>query len=600
MNDVVRKIISLVQGRDRWWLYVVAVVTVLRSLVEVAGVASIMPFLSIVSDPETIHTNTYLSWGYESLGFESNRQFLIAAGLGVLFLLVFNNAFAAFALWVRQRFVARMRHGFSKRLLCRYLNQPYVFFLGRNSADLNKNILSEADSAVIVLGSLLEIGAGAIVTLAILGLLFTVEWKLSLIVVVTLSLAYALVWVFVRNRLSVIGEDRFAANQERYKISGEAFGGIKEVKLMGREGYYERAFQEPSWRFNQNSATSIIISMVPKYALEAIAFGGILVIILYYLALGQGVQAILPIAGLFAFAGYRMMPAVQGVYSSVSEARFNIPALNAVYEDIEKLDQWVSAGTDQSQVNSIHVNEFFALEDVTFVYPGTNEPALRNVSLRVPLGSSVGVVGATGSGKTTMIDVLLGLLRPDQGLLVVDDRPIDEDLLSAWQAQLGYVPQDIYLTDNTIRRNIAFGISDKEIDEASVRRAATVANIADFIEQDLPEGYDTMVGERGVRLSGGQRQRIGIARALYRDPAVLIFDEATSDLDNATEQAIVAAIDRIGSDKTIVQIAHRLTTVKDCDMIYMLEKGCVVDRGTYGELIQSSELFREMAQTGTA
>ena len=596
MKDVVHKVLRLVQGRDRWWLYVVAVTTVVRSLVEVAGVASIMPFLSIVSDPETIHTNTYLSWIYEAFGFSSDRQFLLAVGFGVLFLLIFNNAFAAFALWLRQRFTARLKHGFSKRLLDRYLKRPYVFFLGRNSADLNKNILSEANSAVEVLSAMLEIGARTIVALAILGLLFVVDWKLSLIVVVTLSVAYAVVWMFVRHRLSVIGEDRFAANQERYQISGEAFGGIKEVKLMGREDYYTNAFQEPSRRFNRHQATSSIISLVPKYALEAIAFGGILLIILYYLALGQGVQSILPIAGLFAFAGYRMMPALQSIYSSISKVRYNLPALDAVYEDLEQISR-SSPGGEHSKVEPIPVRELFALQDVTFTYPGAAEPALRNVSLNVPVGHSIGLVGATGSGKTTTIDILLGLLRPDQGALVVDGRPIDDDRLPAWQAQLGYVPQDIYLTDDTIRRNIAFGVPDDEIDETSVRKAAAIANIADFIEQELPEEYDTEVGERGVRLSGGQRQRIGIARALYRDPAVLIFDEATSDLDNATERAIVEAIDRVSSDKTIVQIAHRLTTVEDCDTIYVLEQGRVVGQGTYTELLRTNEKFREMAQT---
>lgn len=596
MRDALRKILDLVQGRDRFWLYVVAVVTVGRALIEVAGVASIMPFLDIVSNPDRIHENTYLAWAYDALGFTSDRRFLLSVGFGVLGLLVFNNGFAAFALWVRQRFIARLRFGMAKRLLATYLSKPYAFFLGHNSAALNKNILSEADEAVGVLGALLDLVARGMVTVAVLGLLFAVDWKLASLVVVGLSVAYGIVWAFVRHRLSVIGRERFEANQARYQITGEAFGGIKAVKLMGREGYYEDAFTGPAWKFERHRVSSQIIAQMPKYALEAVAFGGILLIVLYYLALGRNMQAILPIVGLYAFAGYRMMPALQAMFQGVSNLRFRLPALEAIYEDLMQKKGRRNEAKPPADPVPLTVREAFALRDVTFTYPGADAPALRDVSLRVPVGHSVGLVGATGSGKTTTVDVILGLLRPQQGALTVDGRSVTDAMLPAWQAQLGYVPQSIYLADDTIRRNIAFGLSDETIDEAVVRRAATIANIADFIEQDLPEGYDTTVGERGVRLSGGQRQRIGIARALYHDPDVLIFDEATSDLDNATERAIVEAIDRVSSDKTIVQIAHRLTTVEGCDTIYVLDQGRVVAEGTYAELIHTSATFREMAQ----
>lgn len=594
MTDLFGKVPLLVRGRERWQLYGVIAATIVRSIIEVAGVASVMPFLSIVSDPETIQTNEYLNWAYETFAFTSTESFLFAVGLGVLFLLLFNNGFAIFTLWLRFRFILQLKYSLSRRLLNRYLGKSYVFFLNQNSSALNKNILTEADQAGGVLLSMLEIMARAVVTLFILGLLLFVNVRLALVVFAVLGVAYGLVWIFVRRKLRVISDERFEANRKRFKVSSEAFDSIKIAKLMRREEFFLHRFDPPARRYAQHQATSQIISQTPKFVLEGIAFGGILVMVLYLLGTGAALKETIPLIGLYAFAGYRLMPALQAIYSHISSVRFGIPSINVVYEDLNAPSQDVE--TRSTPDPPLPVEEEFGLENVTFAYPDTDEPAVQDVTTRIPVGSSVGFVGPTGAGKTTVIDLILGLLRPDEGHLVVDGKEVDDEILPRWQSQIGYVPQDITLSDDTIRRNIAFGLPGDQIDEEAVRRAARLADIASFIEDSLADGYETTVGERGVRLSGGQRQRIGIARALYHEPKVLIFDEATSDLDNATEQAIVDAIDRLRSDSTIIQIAHRLETVRDSDVIFMVQDGRIAARGTFDELIESNRQFRELAQ----
>ncbi|MDY0392062.1 MAG: ABC transporter ATP-binding protein [Candidatus Bipolaricaulis sp.] len=568
-----------------------------RALLEVVGVASILPFFSVVGNPDLVYTNSTLNWLYVSLGFRSVNRFLLFLGFVVLVVLVGSNAFAAAVDWGLQRFSWMRNHSLSRRLLGAYLAKPYVFFLGQNSATLERNVLAETQHVVQgMIIPALQLLASIAVVACLLGFLIAIDPVLAGLAILAVGGAYGAIYLVVRRKLRQLGQVRVEANRERFKIVGEAFGAIKLLKLVGRERQVLNAYSPASYRFSSAVATSEIISRVPRYALEVVAFGGLLVVVLYLLATRQDLGSILPLMGVYGFAGYRLLPAVQNVFAGVTQLRFSQAALEAIHSDL------AATAAEPHPISlvgePIRIREKVELRNVTFRYPGEREPVIHDVSLTVHAGASIALVGRTGAGKTTVADLILGLLRPDEGGLYVDDQEITDELLPRWQRNLGYVPQEIYLTDDTVAANIAFGVAKEEIDMAAVERAARIANIHEFIVSELPAGYDTMVGERGVRLSGGERQRIGIARALYHDPQVLVLDEATSALDGATETAVFQAIANVARAKTLIIVAHRLATVKECDVVYLVEGGRIVEQGTYTELMERSARFREMAKVG--
>ncbi|MFZ3136140.1 MAG: ATP-binding cassette domain-containing protein, partial [Thermodesulfovibrionales bacterium] len=335
----------------------------------------------------------------------------------------------------------------------------------------------------------------------------------------------------------------------------------------------------------------------PRYIMEVVAIGGIISVVLYLLASDRGFQDALPIIGLFAFAAYRIMPALQNIFASLTTLRFYVHALDVLYEDMYFFEhKSYTAAYSKKKFSPLNLQKELKLEEITFSYPGTRKPVIDNLNIKIDSNTSVAFVGKTGVGKTTIADIVLGLLRPNSGRMLVDGVEITDDNLPGWQKNLGYIPQDIYLLDDTVTRNIAFGVPDEEIDMNIVKSVAQIANIHNFVTEELPNRYQTVVGERGVRLSGGQRQRIGIARALYHNPGVLVLDEATSALDGATEKEVFEAINNIAKTKTLIIIAHRLTTVKDCDVIYVLKDGKIVGQGKYEELMESNIEFRKMAK----
>jgi ABC-type multidrug transport system fused ATPase/permease subunit len=386
------------------------------------------------------------------------------------------------------------------------------------------------------------------------------------------------------------------ANQDRFTAISEAFGASKVVKVRGLEQAYTNRFSAPAQAYARHQATAQVISQLPRFALEAIAFGGMLLVVLYLMAQSGSIAKALPIITVYAFAGYRLIPALQQIYGAVTQLRFAGPALDSLHADLLSLKP---AHPNPSQ-DTIRLNQAIVLKGIQFRYPNAPHLALKNLCLSIPAKSTVGFVGATGSGKTTTVDLILGLLEAQEGKLEVDGNAITEHNKRAWQRTIGYVPQHIYLADATVEANIAFGLEAQDINQAAVERAAKIANLHNFVHNELPQQYQTTVGERGVRLSGGQRQRIGIARALYHNPKVLILDEATSALDNLTEQAVMEAVNNLGHEITIILIAHRLSTVKACEIIFLLDKGVLQAQGSFDELMQSNELFRAMAMATTS
>jgi len=594
---MIKKIFKLLTNQERRRLYMLFGAMIISGVIEVAGVASILPFLSLITNPGLIQSNNILKWLYSSLNFSSNNRFLILIGAIVLVILIISNILALLMRWALTRFSSMRTYTISRNLLINYLYQPYMFFLNHNSSTLGKDILSEVERAVVgVILPLLDIFSRGIVALFIITMLLAVNPLLALSLIVVLGSAYLLVYKLIKQKLSNIGKKSYDANTERYKVLNEAFGDIRLIKLRGCENYFVNSYSKPSIEMAKYNTTNIIISQTPRYIMEIIAFGGIIIVVLYLLASGRGFQEFLPLIGLYAFATFRLLPSMQAIFASATQIRFATKSIDSLYETMCSFNnEQNQSATDKEKIERLLLKKEFRLESVNFSYPKTNEPVIKGLNLKVAVNSSVALVGVTGAGKTTIANIILGLLKPDMGRILVDGIEITDENLSNWQRNLGYIPQDIYLQDDTVARNIAFGIPDNRIDLNLVVHVAKIANIHNFIVEELVDGYQTIVGERGVRLSGGQRQRIGIARALYNDPGILVLDEATSALDGATEKDVFTAIQNVAKTKTLIIIAHRLTTIKECDAIYVLKNGSITGIGKYDELIETNENFRKIA-----
>jgi len=596
MIDTLHKLNSLMSSGERRRAVLVFLLMLGMALLEMMGVASIMPFVSVLANPQVIETNRYLAFVYDRLGFTSSNSFLFFLGVVVLVLFISSLSFKALTTYAIQRFSNMRLHFMACRLLRAYLRQPYVFFLGRNTADLGKSILTEVGQVISgVLIPAMKVVCGMVVAFAILSLLLLIKPLFSLGVAAVLGGAYAVIYFLIRRLLKRIGEDRVRANKQRFVLASEALSGIKELRMLGREEAYLNRFRDPSERFARHQATCKVIGELPFLAIQAVAFGGVLVVVLYLIGLYGSVEGALPLIALYAFAGYRLLPAFQDIFKNLSEMRFSLPALEALYDDLTLKENKV---TLKKSPEPLRLRESIKLENVSYRYPCAETNALSEISLTIRTGSNVAFVGSTGAGKSTAVDIILGLLEPTCGRVLVDNQTLEGDQISAWQCTLGYVPQSIYLADDTVAANIAFGVPKEHIDIQAVERAARAAHIDKFIMQELPHGYETMVGERGIRLSGGERQRLAIARALYHDPDVVVFDEATNALDNVTENIVMEAITELHGRKTVILIAHRLSTVHNCDNIFLLERGRLIETGTYHELISSSSGFRRMVKGG--
>ena len=426
------------------------------------------------------------------------------------------------------------------------------------------------------------------IAIALIILLILVDPKLALIVGFSLGGAYSLIFYFVRSYLNRIGKERLNSNELRFTSVSEAFGAVKEVKVSGLEQTYIKRFSDSARSYARTVASLQSTSQLPRYILEAIAFGGIMLVILHLMVQTGSFNNALPVISLYAFAGYRLMPALQLIYSALTQLTYVGPSLDKLYEDFKKIKP-LNSNQDQGVIS---LNSTIVLKNIHYNYPNTSRVSLKNINLSIPAQSTVGFVGATGSGKTTTADIILGLLGAQKGTLEIDGQIITKQNSRAWQRKIGYVPQFIYLADDTIAANIAFGVDHKEINQEAIERASKIADLHNFVINELPNQYQTSVGERGVRLSGGQRQRIGIARALYHKPQLLVLDEATSALDNLTEKVVMEAVNNLSKDMTIIIIAHRLTSVKKCDKIFLLEKGELISEGNFEELVKANDNFR--------
>jgi ABC-type bacteriocin/lantibiotic exporter with double-glycine peptidase domain len=562
------------------------------AFIEIAGLASIIPFMAILSDPNVIENNSKLNIVYQfsrDFGIENEKQFLFLSGLLVFLLLVISLIIKAFATYLQVNFSSTAKFNLEKRLVTSYLSQSYVWFLDRHSADLGKNILGEVGTVIKGgVQSMINLITRSVVAIAVLILLLIVDTQLTLIVSFMLGLTYLVIFTLTRSFLKYIGNERFKANRWRFTIVSEAFGAVKEIKLGGFEKNYVDRFSEPAKKLAKYEAIFGVLSQLPRFAIEAVAFGGMLLITLYLMARSNNFVNIVPTIALYTFAGYRLLPLLQGIFDSLNNLRYSKASIDSLHDDLKRLQ--TSDLSNNKKV--LKLKKEINLNNISFSYPNSSLLNLKNINLKIPTGSNIGIVGITGSGKSTLIDVILGLHKPKNGSLEVDDEKIDNLNRRSWQQSIGYVPQQIFLFDDTIASNIAFGVDSKSIDQSAIEKAAKIANIHEFIVNDLPLKYNTLIGERGIRLSGGQRQRLGIARALYHNPKVLILDEATNALDIRTEQLVIEEIKKLREDRTMIMITHRLNSIKDCDKIIVIDKGEIKQEGKFEELKNLSNYFK--------
>jgi ABC-type bacteriocin/lantibiotic exporter with double-glycine peptidase domain len=578
---------------------------------DLISVGSLGPFMAVVVDPGNIQRQWILRFFYQAGGFRSERTFLVFLGIAVFVFVVVAVVFKMSAQYAIYRFTANRQYTLGLRLFKQYLYQPYQFFLNHNTSELAKNILGEVDTVIsgVLLPAMQSLVHG-LITIVLLVFIIIMNPLLTIAALGLFGAVYSFLYRFMRSKLARYGKDARDANTVRYKTSAEAFGGIKDVKILGKEPFFVAAYGSETRKLASASAASQILYMLPAQAMQSLAIGFTIAMVIVLLSFGESFAQIVPTLAVYAFAILRIVPGFQSAFQNGSQIRFYAHIVDGLYRDLTTLSPPSGAtGLPEREhtIAPVPIDHSVNLDQIEFTYPGSARPVLRGISLKIPKNTALGLVGATGCGKTTLVDIIMGLLEPDAGAVMADNTPVitpplreagdqSRETMTRWQRNFGYVPQQIFLSDDTIAANIAFGIPEDMRDMAAIERAARAANLHEFIAQELPNSYDTIIGERGIRLSGGQRQRVGIARSLYHDPNILVMDEATSALDSVTEDAVMDAIHNLMHSKTIIIIAHRISTVRECDTICLMEKGRIIARGAYDELLETNSHFRAMAK----
>jgi ATP-binding cassette, subfamily B, bacterial PglK len=597
MFKLIKQLLTLITLSQRKRFYTLQILVVLMTFMEIVGLASIIPFMALVGDMSQLQHDTIIAQVYQVSGITSESQFVLLLGVGVLVMLFISTIVSTLTIWRLSMFASGIGAEISARLYAYYLKQGWLFHASGSSAQLTKKIATESarvSSGIIM--PLMQMNARIVLALFISLSIFVYDPKVATIGLAVFAIAYFILFKIVRVRLQRNGRTISQVNEQRFRLMSEGFGGIKDVLLLGRDNDFIKHFNQTSYTLAYSQGTNAALTQVPRYFMELIAFGSIITLILYLIANQDGnFGMILPILSVYALATLKLLPAFQQIYTSIATIKGNIAAFESIQQDLINSRQ-AQLETPKPEKSYLRPKQQISLENVTFTYPGKEKSTLSQLNMSIPVNSVIGIVGPSGSGKSTLIDILLGLIEPQQGHLKIDSTIINDQNRRPWQNTIGFVAQSIFLSEGTIAENVTFGIPQDQIDLKKVQQALKLAHLTELL-QSLEQGIHTKVGERGMQLSGGQRQRIAIARALYHEAEVLVFDEATSSLDGITEKMIMEAIHDFSGQKTIIMITHRLKTVQKCDQIFFIDKGQVVDQGTYQELIETNEHFKNMTMS---
>ena len=575
---MLNKLRYIFSHKEKVQLVGILVVVVIGSFMELLGVSVFMPFIQILLDPESIQTNELLNYFYTMFGFTTVEGYLSAIAIMICFVYLFKNIYLTYMQNTMLSFSYKTRMNLATRLLTTYMSQPYTFHLGKNIAELQRNLQYDTNQFMLLVNATLQLLAECAV-IGCLGIyLFHTSHSITIVIMVLLAICVGLFFIISKKVSTRLGRENEENNARLYQWINQSLGGIKEVKVLNREGFFVNSYKRVYKRLIKGAKNNEILAAVPKYIVETVCMIGMLIAIIIKMYYGRNdFQAFVVQLSAFAVAAFRLLPSVGKVNAYINNIMYSKSSLDLIYRDLKEIENCEMLDFKEGkEVTKWSLKDKIELKDIAYHYPDSEKLVLLEVSFTINRGETIALIGSSGAGKTTLADILLGLLQPVKGAIYVDGKNI-YDNMDAWHRMLGYIPQSIYLSDDTIRNNIAFGIRAEDIDDAAINEALRKAQLYDFV-QTLDKGLDTFVGDRGVRLSGGQRQRIGIARALYYNPEILILDEATSALDNETETAVMEAIESLKGMKTMVIIAHRLTTLRNADVIYEVGDGSISKR----------------------
>ena len=574
---------------------VLGILMLMGGALESAGVGLVFPLLAMITRPEMVHQNETIRALHVAIGEPSVDMFLIVLCAGLLAVIVLKNIFSAYLVNAQARFVWQSRRRLSSYLFRRYVRSDLPFHLNTHSSEITRGLIVSVNQIFgKFLMPLLLLATEGLVVLFVIAVLLVVDLLVTVVALVVLGTTVGAFYMVSRRRIAFWGEEVHATSGRLLRTIGQSLGGIKELKVFRKEAYFEGLFSEA---INANSRAMQhyqAVTQYPRLMLETIAAGSILITVAVVVASGNRAGDVIPLVGLFGVAAIRLMPSLNRIIAQVASIRFVLPSIGQVLDDIQATEGSASGEAAIDEPPALLLEREVVFDNVTFAYAAGSEPVLQNVSLRIPCGTSVALVGRTGAGKTTLANLLLGLFQPTDGEILFDDRPYSGADMRALQANLAFIPQDVFLLDDSIRNNVAFGVPQSEIDEGRMREAIRLAHLDDVVAA-LPQGLDTVIGERGARISGGQRQRLGIARALYRDARMIVLDEATSALDSGTESEISRVLHELHGQRTLVIIAHRPSTIRPCDRIFVLEDGRIADSGDFETLVARNASFRRIA-----
>ncbi|MCR4891749.1 MAG: ABC transporter ATP-binding protein/permease [Lachnospiraceae bacterium] len=575
MKDILRKLKYIFTKKQRRQMVALFIAIFFGACMELMGVSLILPLIQLISTPEVIEEPGPVRFVYRALHMKNTTDFFIFIVIVIIIVYLIKNLYLSLMYYFQYSYIYRNQLKVAGRLIDCYLKKPYTYHLDHNTSDMIRNIMLDTDRLFQLILSVLNVTSEFLLSFLLTGYLVLNDPIMCITVAGILLICMGAFRLLTRERVHNYGKINQQYDGRMHQAINQALGAVKDIKILHREKYFVNTFVHCGEKKMNALILTNFFGTIPKYIIETVCVAAIMLVLVFKLISGTDLNSILPQLAAFAVAAFKLLPSVGKISNYLNNITFLRPSIDLIYHDLKETEDMIGVEiTDKGDfpetsegVSSIEV------QDLSYRYPNTDSDVLENVSFQIPLGSSVGLIGESGAGKSTLADVILGILYPRQGAVHYGRARVHDYPLS-WSRKLSYIPQAIYLADESIRANVAFGIDREEIDEDKVWAALDEAQLSEFVKS-LPEGLDTEVGERGVRLSGGQRQRIGIARALYGDPEILVLDEATSALDNETEKAVMEAIDRLHGRKTLIIIAHRLTTIKNCEYVFKVENGKV-------------------------